>query len=94
MNLSDLNVDVFLKYVRQVNEQMVHHDSMEKMLDSARDDLPIVEGLLRQYMLMLHAHSESGDDRVLAMAQRDLVVFLALWLMERERRVTTAFTRN
>lgn len=93
MNLSDLNVDVFLKYVRQVNQQLEDQDSMARLLDAARDE-PIIEGLLRQYMLVVHMESGPIKRKVLAMAQRDLVVFLALWLMEREKQVVTAFHRN
>lgn len=86
MNLSDLNIDVFFSCVAEVHRQPSDPDEQPRLLDAAREDTPIINGILREFMAMVALDRHRKHRKAIAIAQRDLVIFLALRAMERRGR--------
>jgi len=95
MKLSRLNVNVFFSCVNTVCQKLDDPEARSDLLEKARSDTPIIEGLI-QRVALLHAmknHGKSHPEAIL-MAHRDLVVFLALREMERREQASRMRRRS
>ena len=89
MTVSQMSTDVFFSCLRKVLHQLSEPEGYERLLDEARQDTPIIEGICSQIAMILHVRKEDSS-KVLELAHRDLEVFLALREMERREHASQA----
>ena len=85
MNVSDLNLEGLLEHVSRVQARLSRSSTLRSLLDRARADTPIIDELLDQIALMLKDKSLRHRKKVIGLAERDLLVLLALRELEREQ---------
>lgn len=87
MNLTEMNTDVFFSCLAKVHSQLEEPGGYNKLMNEARQDTPIIEGLLRQLAMVLQIE-QGSQSTVRALAHRDVELFLALREMERRGRTS------
>ncbi len=84
MRISELSFERLMRHVRLINEALTNEKQMTGLLDTAQTDLPVIEEALRQLALLEMVKSKPGMARAYTMAQRDLVLLLAIRSIEQE----------
>jgi hypothetical protein len=78
MDIHSIQLEDFMQCVVKVNKRLENMDTCHSLLEEARQDTPIIAGILEQ-MKQLEAHPDSEMKRRGHLAaHRDMTVFLAL----------------
>ena len=87
MQITKLTLRKYMRQIARIHKQLGDKRQMEELLDGAREDTPIVEEVLCALAGIQASESEQEDDLEAARsaAMRDLICFLALRAMDRER---------
>jgi len=76
MDFNQITYAAFATRIAWINQQLAFPKPAQALLAVARRDLPIIEPLLSAMNALSEA---SQNERLLAKAQRDVEVFLAIW---------------
>lgn len=85
MDLNRITFFAFQKNMAAVMKELNSPGGFGAVLDQARCDLPITEGLLSALIMLMKGPEIPGKEMAVTRAERDLTVFLALRRMQSER---------
>jgi hypothetical protein len=94
MNLKTLTFSKLSDHMQTVMETLNRGDSLDELLNPAREECPIIDDLIDALGYVLRMKSEPKRTAVFNMIQRDLALFLALRDLDQEEAGKRKALRN
>ena len=88
MDITQITYAAFATRIAWINQQLANPKRAQELLAVARRDLPIIEPLISAMNALSEAPAIPADRRLLAKAQRDVEVFLAIWHVLHQPNIT------